>query len=205
MKLYLNVARRKPGPKPRRVPQSPSNLPPGAPSASLQQLFATADSPRPPSHSDDSEGGISTTPLPTHNHKEGRPRNLGRGVSKPKKNTVASLLAQSRALGKFFVFVKLFFVVSVFVSSSFNGIWFMLLLFTSNRVFRSFLNYFLSIKVFVSFVLIVSVFCVSFVFNCLSFLFFWHFLYSFHFFFSFFNVNSLRFVRVVFYLCVSYD
>lgn len=33
-----------------------------------------------------------------HN-KEGRPRNLGRGVSKPKKNTVASLLAQSRAVG----------------------------------------------------------------------------------------------------------
>lgn len=32
-------------------------------------------------------------------HKEGRPRNLGRGVSKPKKNTVASLLAQSRAVG----------------------------------------------------------------------------------------------------------
>ncbi|VVC94996.1 unnamed protein product [Leptidea sinapis] len=31
--------------------------------------------------------------------REGRPRNLGRGVSKPKKNTVASLLAQSRALG----------------------------------------------------------------------------------------------------------
>lgn len=31
--------------------------------------------------------------------KEGRPRNLGRGVSKPKKNTVASLLAQSRAIG----------------------------------------------------------------------------------------------------------
>ncbi|KAI8441459.1 hypothetical protein MSG28_015059 [Choristoneura fumiferana] len=30
---------------------------------------------------------------------QGRPRNLGRGVSKPKKNTVASLLAQSRALG----------------------------------------------------------------------------------------------------------
>uniref|UniRef100_UPI003981430F hypothetical protein n=1 Tax=Salmonella sp. s39606 TaxID=3159643 RepID=UPI003981430F len=26
-------------------------------------------------------------------------RNLGRGVSKPKKNTVASLLAQSRAMG----------------------------------------------------------------------------------------------------------
>ncbi|XP_032572736.1 uncharacterized protein LOC6608685 isoform X5 [Drosophila sechellia] len=32
-------------------------------------------------------------------YKEGRPRNLGRGVSKPKKNTVASLLAQSRAVG----------------------------------------------------------------------------------------------------------
>jgi hypothetical protein len=32
-------------------------------------------------------------------NKEGRPRNLGRGVSKPKKNTVASLLAQSRAVG----------------------------------------------------------------------------------------------------------
>lgn len=31
--------------------------------------------------------------------KDGRPRNLGRGVSKPKKNTVASLLAQSRAVG----------------------------------------------------------------------------------------------------------
>lgn len=35
----------------------------------------------------------------TENYKEGRPRNLGRGVSKPKKNTVASLLAQSRAVG----------------------------------------------------------------------------------------------------------
>lgn len=33
------------------------------------------------------------------NYKESRPRNLGRGVSKPKKNTVASLLAQSRAVG----------------------------------------------------------------------------------------------------------
>lgn len=36
---------------------------------------------------------------PRAQSKEGRPRNLGRGVSKPKKNTVASLLAQSRALG----------------------------------------------------------------------------------------------------------
>ncbi|XP_063700071.1 bromodomain adjacent to zinc finger domain protein 2B [Culicoides brevitarsis] len=35
----------------------------------------------------------------SHHGKEGRPRNLGRGVSKPKKNTVASLLAQSRAVG----------------------------------------------------------------------------------------------------------
>lgn len=37
--------------------------------------------------------------FPPAHSKEGRPRNLGRGVSKPKKNTVASLLAQSRALG----------------------------------------------------------------------------------------------------------
>lgn len=36
---------------------------------------------------------------PQSGFKEGRPRNLGRGVSKPKKNTVASLLAQSRAVG----------------------------------------------------------------------------------------------------------
>lgn len=32
-------------------------------------------------------------------NEENRPRNLGRGISKPKKNTVASLLAQSRAYG----------------------------------------------------------------------------------------------------------
>lgn len=111
--LLVPVARRKPGPKPRRVPQTPpaahspglspaatpGAIPPGAlpalppgllgvpgsPSASLAQLFAAADT-RP----DDSDS-------PTH--KDGRPRNLGRGVSKPKKNTVASLLAQSRALG----------------------------------------------------------------------------------------------------------
>ena len=113
----FGVARRKPGPKPRRVISSSSQLPPGAPSASLAQLFATADSPRPPSRNEGSDGGSSTsstcaasapctatasTTVPTMslaNHKEGRPRNLGRGVSKPKKNTVASLLAQSRALG----------------------------------------------------------------------------------------------------------
>ncbi|RZC05013.1 bromodomain adjacent to zinc finger domain protein 2B, partial [Asbolus verrucosus] len=109
------ISRRKPGPKPRRVVPSSSQLPPGAPSASLAQLFATADSPRPPSRNEGSDGGSSTsstctttapatacTTVPSmsiSNHKEGRPRNLGRGVSKPKKNTVASLLAQSRALG----------------------------------------------------------------------------------------------------------
>ncbi|XP_043287942.1 bromodomain adjacent to zinc finger domain protein 2B isoform X2 [Venturia canescens] len=86
------TSRRKPGPKPRRVPQN-SVAVPASPSPSLAQLFAAADSPqRPSSGSEESE---STT---TH-HKDGRPRNLGRGVSKPKKNTVASLLAQSRALG----------------------------------------------------------------------------------------------------------
>jgi len=83
------ISRRKPGPKPRRVTQSPLPPPGPSPSASLAQLFAAADSPRP---SDDSDS------TPSH-HKDGRPRNLGRGVSKPKKNTVASLLAQSRALG----------------------------------------------------------------------------------------------------------
>ncbi|XP_015837092.1 bromodomain adjacent to zinc finger domain protein 2B isoform X4 [Tribolium castaneum] len=107
------ISRRKPGPKPRRVVPSGGQMPPGAPSASLAQLFATADSPRPPSRNEGSDGGSSTsstctTTAPTtacttvpsiSNHKEGRPRNLGRGVSKPKKNTVASLLAQSRALG----------------------------------------------------------------------------------------------------------
>ncbi|XP_045782468.1 uncharacterized protein LOC123879027 isoform X3 [Maniola jurtina] len=73
------ISRRKPGAKPRRV----------APEMNTQ----VADSPRPKSSgSEDSE--FSTWPS-----REGRPRNLGRGVSKPKKNTVASLLAQSRALG----------------------------------------------------------------------------------------------------------
>lgn len=93
------------------IPSS-SQLPPGAPSASLVQLFATADSPRPPSRNDTSDSyssqnannAVTTagTTVSSHsvlNHKDGRPRNLGRGVSKPKKNTVASLLAQSRALG----------------------------------------------------------------------------------------------------------
>ncbi|KAG8252484.1 hypothetical protein J6590_056414 [Homalodisca vitripennis] len=85
------ISRRKPGPKPRRVSQSPLPPPGPAPSASLAQLFAAADSPRPPSASEDTDS--------SSHHKDGRPRNLGRGVSKPKKNTVASLLAQSRALG----------------------------------------------------------------------------------------------------------
>lgn len=110
--IIFSAARRKPGPKPRRVIQSPS-LPPGAPSASLVQMFSSADSPRPPSRSDGSDGSHSSnsssatnnttntslSSLPAPNHKDGRPRNLGRGISKPKKNTVASLLAQSRALG----------------------------------------------------------------------------------------------------------
>uniref|UniRef100_A0A0C9R962 BAZ2B_0 protein n=1 Tax=Fopius arisanus TaxID=64838 RepID=A0A0C9R962_9HYME len=86
------TSRRKPGPKPRRVPQNSVTVP-ASPSPSLAQLFTAADSPqRPSSGSEESE----TTPI---HHKDGRPRNLGRGVSKPKKNTVASLLAQSRALG----------------------------------------------------------------------------------------------------------
>ncbi|XP_060808799.1 uncharacterized protein LOC106129494 [Amyelois transitella] len=74
------ISRRKPGAKPRRV----------APELNTQ----VADSPRPKSSgSEDSES------VPAWPNREGRPRNLGRGVSKPKKNTVASLLAQSRALG----------------------------------------------------------------------------------------------------------
>ncbi|KAL0110003.1 hypothetical protein PUN28_013565 [Cardiocondyla obscurior] len=89
------TSRRKPGPKPRRVPQNSVPVP-ASPNPSLAQLFAAADSPqRPSSGSEESESASSTA---TH-HKDGRPRNLGRGVSKPKKNTVASLLAQSRALG----------------------------------------------------------------------------------------------------------
>ncbi|XP_076658694.1 bromodomain adjacent to zinc finger domain protein 2B isoform X9 [Halictus rubicundus] len=87
------AARRKPGPKPRRVPQNSVPVP-ASPSPSLAQLFAAADSPQRPSSGSEESESASTT-----HHKDGRPRNLGRGVSKPKKNTVASLLAQSRALG----------------------------------------------------------------------------------------------------------
>ncbi|XP_033218898.1 bromodomain adjacent to zinc finger domain protein 2B-like isoform X3 [Belonocnema kinseyi] len=87
------TSRRKPGPKPRRVPQNSMSVPP-SPSPSLAQLFAAADSPQRPSSGSEESESTSTT-----HHKDGRPRNLGRGVSKPKKNTVASLLAQSRALG----------------------------------------------------------------------------------------------------------
>nr|CAD7429548.1 unnamed protein product [Timema monikensis] len=81
------ISRRKPGPKPRRVIQTstPTSIPP-SPSPSLAQLFAAADSPRPSSGSEENDSS---------SHKDGRPRNLGRGTSKPKKNTVASLLAQS--------------------------------------------------------------------------------------------------------------
>ncbi|CAH0716943.1 unnamed protein product, partial [Brenthis ino] len=74
------ISRRKPGAKPRRV----------APELNSQ----VADSPRPKSSGSEDSESVSTWPA-----REGRPRNLGRGVSKPKKNTVASLLAQSRALG----------------------------------------------------------------------------------------------------------
>ncbi|XP_045457539.1 bromodomain adjacent to zinc finger domain protein 2B-like [Melitaea cinxia] len=74
------ISRRKPGAKPRRVaPEMNSHV---------------ADSPRPKSSGSEDSESVSTWPT-----REGRPRNLGRGVSKPKKNTVASLLAQSRALG----------------------------------------------------------------------------------------------------------
>ncbi|XP_045508101.1 uncharacterized protein LOC123703935 [Colias croceus] len=73
------ISRRKPGAKPRRVAPEPNSQP---------------ECPRP--RSSGSEDSESVPPWPT---REGRPRNLGRGVSKPKKNTVASLLAQSRALG----------------------------------------------------------------------------------------------------------
>lgn len=69
------ISRRKPGVRPRRA-------------------GGEAESPRPKSSgSEDSESVAGWA------GREGRPRNLGRGVSKPKKNTVASLLAQSRALG----------------------------------------------------------------------------------------------------------
>ncbi|XP_039748028.1 bromodomain adjacent to zinc finger domain protein 2B-like isoform X10 [Pararge aegeria] len=74
------ISRRKPGAKPRRV----------APEINTH----VADSPRPKSSGSEDSESVSTWPS-----REGRPRNLGRGVSKPKKNTVASLLAQSRALG----------------------------------------------------------------------------------------------------------
>ncbi|KAG6447295.1 hypothetical protein O3G_MSEX004836 [Manduca sexta] len=74
------ISRRKPGAKPRRVvPELNSHV---------------ADSPRPKSSGSEDSESIAGWPA-----RESRPRNLGRGVSKPKKNTVASLLAQSRALG----------------------------------------------------------------------------------------------------------
>lgn len=54
-------ARRKPGPKPRRVVQSPAPVVPTSPSPSLKQLFAAADSPRPSSGSEEND-----TPLKVH-------------------------------------------------------------------------------------------------------------------------------------------
>ncbi|XP_067003297.2 bromodomain adjacent to zinc finger domain protein 2B isoform X3 [Anabrus simplex] len=96
----LVAARRKPGPKPRRVIQSstPTSIP-ASPSPSLAQLFAAADSPRPSSGSEENDSHSKVRLDEDSRSQDGRPRNLGRGVSKPKKNTVASLLAQSRALG----------------------------------------------------------------------------------------------------------
>ncbi|XP_075169426.1 bromodomain adjacent to zinc finger domain 2B toutatis isoform X2 [Haematobia irritans] len=51
------------------------------------------------SNSSSTSGANDRSSQQSSSFKEGRPRNLGRGVSKPKKNTVASLLAQSRAVG----------------------------------------------------------------------------------------------------------
>ncbi|XP_059475219.1 bromodomain adjacent to zinc finger domain protein 2B-like isoform X2 [Neocloeon triangulifer] len=85
--------RRKPGPRPRRVLQNPPG--PSA-SPSLAQLFASIDGPRPSSSAYSSANSGNED---SDSQTKDRPRNLGRGVSKPKKNTVASLLAQSRALG----------------------------------------------------------------------------------------------------------
>ncbi|XP_050669152.1 bromodomain adjacent to zinc finger domain protein 2B-like isoform X8 [Leptidea sinapis] len=73
------ISRRKPGAKPRRV---------------APELVPQGDIARPRSSGSEDSESVSQWPS-----REGRPRNLGRGVSKPKKNTVASLLAQSRALG----------------------------------------------------------------------------------------------------------
>ncbi|KAG8229189.1 hypothetical protein J437_LFUL001061 [Ladona fulva] len=95
------ISRRKPGPRPRRVIQTHPSTSPLAPVPLTAQVVSTSPllpstgltscpKAESPGRSDDSDMGS----------KESRPpRNLGRGVSKPKKNTVASLLAQSRALG----------------------------------------------------------------------------------------------------------
>ncbi|XP_058795968.1 bromodomain adjacent to zinc finger domain protein 2B-like isoform X2 [Phymastichus coffea] len=82
------TSRRKPGPKPRRVPQ---NSLPGSANSSLAQLFAAAadSSPQRPEESD-SPGQHQQQHHSAQHHKD-RPRNLGRGVSKPKKNTVSLL------------------------------------------------------------------------------------------------------------------
>lgn len=55
--VYYIAARRKPGPKPRRVTPSPLPPPGPSPSPSLAQLFAAADSPRPSSGSEENESG----------------------------------------------------------------------------------------------------------------------------------------------------
>ncbi|XP_043948256.2 bromodomain adjacent to zinc finger domain protein 2B isoform X2 [Drosophila biarmipes] len=70
----------------------------GMPGGSISGSGGT--SPAPAGASTGASGGTgSGSGGGSSSYKEGRPRNLGRGVSKPKKNTVASLLAQSRAVG----------------------------------------------------------------------------------------------------------
>jgi len=90
---------------PQILEQQPSNLSRENFSFSARAIVGSFLQPAPPPYANDGEyirmtdedvagsGGGSSS------YKEGRPRNLGRGVSKPKKNTVASLLAQSRAVG----------------------------------------------------------------------------------------------------------
>lgn len=55
MCAIIYAARRKPGPKPRRVSSSPLPPPGPTPSASLAQLFAAADSPRPSSSGEETD------------------------------------------------------------------------------------------------------------------------------------------------------
>lgn len=72
----------------------------GMPGGSISGSGGTSPSPASAGTGAAASGGSgSNSGGGSSSYKEGRPRNLGRGVSKPKKNTVASLLAQSRAVG----------------------------------------------------------------------------------------------------------